>query len=215
MNADIWNRHGFTLIEVLVALAIFAAIALISHRTLSSIFDTRERLDLQSTTLRDQALFFARLENDLLVLMPRAIRNGDGLSEAALVVSAATSTADDAVIVFTRAGFAAGSGTSAAPQRVGYRLKNNSIEMLLWDGLDHAPRAAPHVYPALKNIREFRWRVLPAASDNNAAWRLNWPAGGAVASGAPAALEVTVTPADGAPLVRVFVLRPLGAPGAS
>lgn len=207
-------QQAFTLIEVLVALAIFAILALISYRTLSSIFDTRERLQKSSTVLRDQALFFARLENDLNAILPRATRNGDGQMEAALVIAIPQNT-NDPVIRMTRAGFAANAGSYAAPQRIGYRLKDTTLELLIWDGLDLAPRTEPTAYSALKNIREFRWRVLAKPSDGEAIWQNAWTpninASAATpqtnAPQLPLAVEVTLTPTEGASVVRLFSLR--------
>ncbi len=205
------RQSAFTLIEVMVAMAIFAVLAVISYKTLSSIFDTRERLQVASSALRDQALFFARIENDLNALLPRPVRNGDGATEPALKILAATQTADDATIVFSRTGFAAASGAAATPQRIGYRLKDNTVELLIWDGLDQAPRALPNVYAALKSVRDFRWRVLEKEriNDPNATWRLDWDSGNA-ATTLPVALELSITPVVGPALVRIFPLRSVG-----
>lgn len=202
---------GFTLIEVLVALAIFAILALISYRTLSSVLDTRERLQKSSAVLRDQALFFSRLENDLFAILPRQSRNQDGLLESALVVEP-TINADTPLIRFSRAGFAANTGTAAAPQRIGYRLNNNKIELLIWEGIDQAPRAIPSAYVALNNVQNFQIRVLnkigeqatwlnswsPTDQNNNAPVRL------------PLAIEITLTPINSAPITRLFQLREVG-----
>ncbi len=211
------HQSAFTLIEVMVAMAIFAALAVISYKTLSSIFDTRDRLQTASSALRDQALFFARIESDLNALLPRPVRDGDGAPQPALKILPVAQRADDATIVFTRTGFAAGTGAAAAPQRVGYRLKDNTIELLIWDGLDQAPRTLPNAYPALKGIREFRWRILEKerVDDLTAGWRLDWPTRNDtdLTSVMPAALELTLTPVAGAPVVRVFSLRDISTTG--
>ncbi|MFY8062692.1 MAG: PulJ/GspJ family protein, partial [Usitatibacteraceae bacterium] len=60
-----YRQSAFTLVEVMVALLVFAVLTVIGYRTLSSMFDTRERLAMQTGTLRDQALFFTRIESDL------------------------------------------------------------------------------------------------------------------------------------------------------
>lgn len=205
------QQHAFTLIEVLVALLVFAVLSVISYRTLSSIIDTREHLGRQTAVLRDQALFFTRLEADLGAILPRAVRNADGVVEPALKVLAATTSSIDPVIVFSRAGFAGASGASAAPQRVGYRLNEGKLELLIWHGLDAAPRAEPNVYAALDGVREFRWRVL----DKSGNWRADWPpraesaSASTVASSLPAALELTLIQNNAAPLLRLFALRDL------
>ncbi len=200
---------GFTLIEVLVAIIIFAVLALISYRTLTSLFQTRERLQQESSALRDQALFFARLQSDLNSFLRRENRNADGQLEPALRLFANVANPNDARITFTRTGFAANIGTSAAPQRIGYRLKDNTIELLIWAGLEQAPRAEPKAYPALKNVREFSWRALEPRRDAPAEWRADWPTREHTDAYTlpPAALELTITPMNGAPIVRVFALR--------
>jgi general secretion pathway protein J len=203
------HASGFTLVEVMVALLVFAVLTVIGYRTLSSMFDTRERLAVQTSALRDQALFFTRIESDLGAIMPRAARNADGVSEPALKVLTAASSAVDPVIVFSRAGFAGSTGINAAPQRIGYRLNEGKLELLIWEGIDAAPRVLPAAYTALNNVREFRWRVLDARGN----WRTDWPArdDGSTPSFAstamPAALELTLTQADTPPVVRLFALR--------
>jgi type II secretion system protein J len=83
------------------------------------------------------------------------------------------------------------------------------LELLIWDGIDVAPRALPAAYTALKNVREFRWRVL----DNRGNWRADWPARddsntpSFASTALPAALELTLTQSDAPPIVRLFALR--------
>lgn len=213
MSVATYSR-AFTLVEVLVALAIFAVLAVIGYRTLSSMFQAREHLATQSTRLRDQALFFTRLESDIGAMLPRPIRNADGVTEPGLQVLSAAVSAVDPVIVFSRTGFAGAMGATGAtggngaPQRVGYRLNEGKLELLVWDGLDAAPRARPNAYTALNDIREFKWRIL----DKSGNWRPEWPIRSESPSSQttlPAALEVTITPVNAAPIVRLFALREL------
>jgi general secretion pathway protein J len=215
------DASGFTLIEVLIALIVFAAIALISYRTLSSIFETRERLAEQSSRLRDQALFFTRLEADLGAIIVREIRDADGLMQPALRIVPAAQSSLEPLVSFSRSGFAAASGTSAAPQRIGYRLHNGNVELLIWEGLDQAPRAQAASYVALKDVKSFRWRVL----DHNGVWQAEWrgaAAGANVGTAAngnpikarplPAAVELSLSLGTGTdtPIVRLFALREVG-----
>ncbi|MCA3042075.1 MAG: type II secretion system minor pseudopilin GspJ [Burkholderiales bacterium] len=204
-----YRESGFTLIEVTVALLVFAVLTLIGYRTVSSMFDARQHLAVQTSKLRDQALFLTRIESDLGSILPRTVKNADGVSEPALKVLAAASSAIDPVIVFSRSGFAGATGINAAPQRIGYRLNEGKLELLIWEGVDVAPRAQPAAYTALNNVREFRWRVLDAGGS----WRTDWPTrdDGSTASFAstalPAALELTLTQGDTPPIVRLFALR--------
>lgn len=208
-------QTGFTLIELLVALAIFAILSLLSYRTLGSLFQTREQLNIESAKWRDAALFFSRVENDLAAVLNRPIRTADGRSAAPLCLNSFTTT--DAALSFTRVGFADANGTSAAPQRIGYRLNEGNLEWLLWPALDQAPRSVAAAYPALKNVREAKWRALGNLADS---WRAEWPQAPASCelpdpkvSVFPRALELTITLNSGETLSRIFFLRAVSIDG--
>jgi general secretion pathway protein J len=212
------KQAAFTLIELLIALTIFAILAVISYRTLSSVFQTREQLNLESAKWRDLSLFFTRLESDLANTLDREIRTADGRSAAPLCLSALPPNPAEATLAFTRTGFAETIGTSAstnsAPQRIGYRFADGKIEWMLWPALDQAPRGQPDAYVTLANVRDAKWRALDR-SGVALNWRNDWPAAPStcarVEKGAaifPAALELTLTMLSGETITRVFALRP-------
>ncbi|MBL8512054.1 MAG: type II secretion system minor pseudopilin GspJ, partial [Betaproteobacteria bacterium] len=198
-----FGQGGFTLIELLIALTIFAVMAIISYRSLSAIFDTRERLQVESARLRDVALLFARLDNDLIALLDRPIRSADGLTEAAFALTSQTVSGNRASLSFTRAGFANTEGAADTPQRVGYRFNNGTLELMLWPSLDQAPRTEPGVYAAIRNLREARFRVL----DRSGTWQTDWPPAGGVADIFPTAIELNLTLDNGDVINRLFVIR--------
>jgi general secretion pathway protein J len=216
------KQAAFTLIELLIALTIFAILSVISYRTLSSVFQTREQLNLESAKWRDLSLFFTRLESDLANTLDREIRTADGRSAAPLCLSALPPNPAEATLAFTRTGFAEAIGTSAstnsAPQRIGYRFADGKIEWMLWPTLDQAPRGQPDAYVTLANVRDAKWRALDRAvgyGGGTSNWRNDWPAAPSncarVEKGAaifPAALELTLTMLSGETITRVFALRP-------
>jgi general secretion pathway protein J len=201
------RQQAFTLIELLIALAIFAIMAVMSYRTLDSLFQTRAHLNTESIKLRDVSLLFARLDDDFATLLDRRVRTVDNLLDDSLRLTALLPGVNDATLVFTRAGFAASSGESAAPQRIGYRLREGKLELLIWPSLDAAPRTAPQAHVALRDIRDARWRALDRAGNWQNVWRTT-PVGDAAKTGAyPLALEFTLTLASGEEYRRVFALR--------
>jgi len=195
------RKNGFTLIELLVALAIFAIMAVASYRGLSVMLDARERLDLENRKWRGVALFFARLENDLGSVLDRPVRGSDDLVLPALSGKAAAVAQDEAQLAFTRSGYSAQSGVLSAPQRVGYRLRGETLELLSWPVLDQAPRSRPDAGQALQGVTRFELRYL----DHNGGWQQQWPPV-VPDAGLPAAVEVRIRLRSGEEVQRVFAL---------
>jgi len=69
--------RGFTLIEILIALTVFAILAAITSNILYQSFRTRERINEQSTRLSKLQLSVSFLQQDLSQFTERAIRVDD------------------------------------------------------------------------------------------------------------------------------------------
>src|ERR1700681_4938879 len=70
------RRRGFTLLEVLMAVAIVAIIALLGYRALAALSDAETRLAAEVIRWRRLDLFCAPLEGDMLQAVPRPARWG-------------------------------------------------------------------------------------------------------------------------------------------
>ncbi len=66
---------GFTLLEVLIAIALMAVLAVLGWRGLDSILSTRERLTRSSDDLKALSVCFAQLEEDLRRAWPVRLLN--------------------------------------------------------------------------------------------------------------------------------------------
>lgn len=197
---------GFTLIEILVALAIFAIMAVMSYRALAVLLDSRTQLNSETEKWRNCAIFFTRVESDLQSLLNRSVRSADDLVAAPLSVNPDNQA--ESTLTLTRAGYAQAEGTLLAPQRVGYRLRDGRVEMLLWSHLDAAPRATPQVFPALPNVSDFKVRLLDARAN----WQTRWPmvdnqTGSSAKEVAPELVEMSVTLKSGETITRLFAMR--------
>ena len=196
------SQNAFTLIELLVAMTIFAVLAVISYRALDSLIKTREHLNGQSSRMRDVALLFARLENDFSAVIDRRVRNADNQKESALRLSPLQPSENDASLVFTRGGFGGSVGASSGPQRIGYRLREGSLQLLMWNSLDMAPRVVPQVYAALSDVRDAKWRAMDRAGNYAAEWQSSV----GDLTYFPAALELSITLTSGEQYTRLFTL---------
>lgn len=194
------KARGFTLIEVLVAIAIFAIMSVVAYRGLDGILQARERVTLESRKWRELALFFARVEGDLTAVIDRPVRDNGDLLLPPFAGKERTVSQDDAQLEFTRTGLPGQSGKLADLQRFGYRLRDGAIEQLVWPVLDRAPRSHPESFVILPDVAELRLRYL----DGKNAWQVIWPAPEQV--GLPRAVEMTVVLKSGDKLMRVFAL---------
>jgi general secretion pathway protein J len=197
---------GFTLIEILAALVIFAIMAMLSYRALAAVLDSREQLNAETQKWRDCALFFARVEQDLQGLLNRPVRNADDIITPPFAVN--PDALAEAMLALTRSGFAQADGVLAAPQRVGYRLREGRVELLLWPHPDMAPRTVPQVFPVLTHVADFSIRALDARGN----WQTRWPsvsssAASAAAEYSPSLVELSITLSSGEVLTRLFAMR--------
>lgn len=194
------KTRGFTLIEVLVAIAIFAIMSVVAYRGLNGILQARERVTLESRKWREIALFFTRVEGDLTAVIDRPVRDSGDLLLPLFVGKERTVSQDDAQMEFTRTGLPGQSGKLADLQRFGYRLRDGAIEQIVWTVLDRAPRSHPESFVILQEVAELRLRYL----DGNNAWQKIWPA--PEQAGLPRAVEMAVVLKGGEKVVRVFAL---------
>ena len=65
------RQRGFALVEMLVALTIFALMSVLSFRGLTSVLQTREHLTEDNRRWRDLALTLAQLEQDMRMVVNR------------------------------------------------------------------------------------------------------------------------------------------------
>lgn len=194
------KQRGFTLVEVLVALTIFALMSVLAYRGLTAVMQTREHLTEDNRRWRDIALTFAQLEQDMDLAVDRPVRDNGDLPLPSLVGNPQPSSANDAQLSFSRMGMAWQTGVLADMQRHGYRLNNGTLEQLVWPVLDRAPRSEPIVHPLLERVNRFELRYL----DGSGNWQSRWPLPGR--SALPAALEVILELDNGTIVTRVFAL---------
>lgn len=71
------NNKGFTLIEILVALSIFAILATITSSSLYYAFNTRVRVNKQADQLNQLELTFSILQQDTSQIIARAVRGNE------------------------------------------------------------------------------------------------------------------------------------------
>jgi general secretion pathway protein J len=188
---------GFTLVELLVALAIFALLSAFAYRGLNAMLESREALAQESRKWRDLAVFVGRIERDLAAVLNRPATGASGTTLAP-VSSALEVPASREGLALTRSGSPLQANALAAPQRIAYRFQGDRVERLTWAGIDAAPRDEPTPVTVLGGVAGLAFRFL----DPSGEWRTQW---GLPGSGQPLplAVEVTLRMASGERIVRV------------
>lgn len=191
------QHKGFTLIEVLVALLILSAMALMSYRGLSAVLTAREQVTTETKKWQSVTAFLSRFEQDIQLSASYPARSVSG-NTASWIGS--TDSQRVPQIEFSRF---ASSNDSGTPHRIGYTLNtNNEIELWLWSSVDTVPNVTPVRYPLLRNVKEFTLRYLSP----DLVWADSWPLlpGN---TNMPLAVQLHITLISGETVVRVYSLK--------
>jgi len=156
---------GFSLIELLVALAVFASMAALAYGGLDSVVRTRAELVRQQTAFQELMRSVALLERDLRQASARPVRGNFGESLPALLGGGDR-------IEFTRMGFAnPQSEPRSNLERVSYLLDGDALERGVFPVLDRAPGTTAEVTRLRSDVGAFRIRYL----DRINRWSEIWP----------------------------------------
>ena len=199
-------QRGFTLLELLVAVGVFAVMSVMAYGGLKAVLDSREQTDAQAKRLAAVQLTFMRLERDIEQMTARRIRDEYGNEIASLLAVSDR----DAVVEFTHAGWSNPRNFPRSHlQRVGYTLKDKQLLRAYWLVLDRAQDSKPIQAVTLDEVKSMEWRFL----DNAGNWQTQWPAAAAAtvqappaqtSSELPRAVEVTLELDDLGRLTRLF-----------
>jgi general secretion pathway protein J len=178
---------GFTLLELTVALAIFAVLSTLSYGGLRQVLDARVRTEAVADRLSELQLAVRMIVQDLEQVAPREVRDGLGDRQAALL---AREDADFALELTSASGWNPAGAPRSSLRRVAYGLQRGTLRRYTWEVLDRAQDSRPHATDLLTGVRRVGVRFLDPART----WQTQWPlvAGGGGSDALPAAVELTL-----------------------
>ena len=159
-------RKGFTLLEMLVALGVFAIIGVLSSRILIGIVDVSAATAGRAAELAALQRAMAVVERDIEQLVRRTVRDEYGDRRPAVAVDG------DALLELTRRGWQNPLGAQRAElQRVAYLLRDEKLLRLFWPVLDRGDDTEHIVQVLLEGVEEADFL---AHDDDNSDHR-RWP----------------------------------------
>ncbi len=206
--------RGFTLVEVLIALAITAFVSTIAYTSLSTVITGMERTRENAERSYQVNRAWMIITRDLRQFANRPVRDEFGDEEPALVGGPAARF----TLSLTRGGWHNPNGHLRSNlQRVNYRLEDNALWRDSYPVLDRAGDTEPASVRLLDDVEDLRLLFL-GSSDLAGGTGINldtrqWPDNWVVDTSQPdalltppAALEITLQLADWGEMKRLYEL---------
>jgi len=161
---------GFTLLELVVALAVFAVLATLAYGSLGRLLGAREQLAARADALGQMQLTFSLLERDCLGAVQRPVRDELGDREPAL------RRAPDGSLEITHGGWSNPLDQPRAQlQRVRWQLRGGVLYRDAWPVLDRVPGSTPQAQRVLAGVTRFQVDIDSSHAERAVRVRLDLP----------------------------------------
>lgn len=157
--------RGFTLFEVLVAVAIFAILGVAANRLLNQVVRVDGSVRERSARLVELQRAMAVIERDALQIVARPVRDELGDPQPALHGGLRE------LVEFTRSGWRNPTGQPRAQlQRVAYVLEDKQLLRFYWNVLDRAAGATPVRQVLLRDVEDASVEFIDASAQQQSYW---------------------------------------------
>ncbi len=191
--------RGFTLIEVLVSIAIFATLSMAAYQVVNQVQRSNELSIERSARLNQLQRSLVILDNDFRQMAVRQFRtNGEEASSKLILVKEYLLDSDSVGIMFTRLGwhnpqqqFPRGEVT-----KVGYRIKEETLERVWWRYPDTPAGQEGVITPLLDDVEGFEIEFYDGSR-----WGKEWQTDKSL----PKAVRLKLTLKDYGEIERVYL----------
>ena len=196
------RNAGFTLIEVIVAVAVFAILSMLTYQALAQSFDNINLLNERMQRIQAVQRTMRIIGRDFMQSVPRPVR--DPYTDAYLP-AVLTSLSSDFALQMTRGGWNNPAGLPRGTlQRVAYRIEEEGLVRYNWLVLDPTLNSEPVATVLLEDVESIVFRYRTSSGD----WLEQWPPQNTTGPTAwrvrPQAVEVILTLPDDGEILRLF-----------
>ncbi len=194
---------GFTLLELLIAISVFAVVATVAYGGLRTVLESKQLLDARLQALAQLQTAFSMMRRDLEQAVVRAVRDEAGAALPPFIGAAGESE----LVALTRAGWSNPRAIKRSTlQRVAYRWQDNTLHRVYWGVLDRIDDASAVDIPLLGGVEGARLRFQDASRQ----WHTVWPPEQQSEAELPRAVEMALMLKGRGEMSRLFCLPQSG-----
>lgn len=201
------RRHasGFTLVEVLVVMMIFAVIGMASYQVVDGMINTEQQSSARQSELEKLQYAMLIMERDIRQIVARPVRGAQGDdANMYLTTDNNLTNSDSGTLGFVRTGWQNPGDMfpRSALQPVVYRIYDDQLQRISYPYVDQVG-ADPNIQVVMQGVPELRFRFI--ANNTNVApnWQEEWTRSGWL----PLAIEMTLQTEKFGEVRRVFELN--------
>lgn len=200
MQRNVCRQLGFTLIEVLVAMAIFASMSIAAYQVLNQVQRSNEASQERSARISELQRALVIMDSDFRQMATRRFRtNGQAPQRGSLIYKNYLLDSDGFGVMFTRLGWA--NPQERFPRgnvaKIGYRIKDKVLERVWWRYPDTTRADSGVSQPLLTDVTDWSLRFY-----TNKKWTDEWEK----QAGLPQAVKVMVTLKDYGKISRTYLI---------
>lgn len=200
------TQRAFTLIEIMVAVAIFSVMSVIAWGALSASLTNAEMLTGRMDRLQAIQRSVRFLSSDLAQAAPRSVRNELGDTHLPALLS---SISGDFALELTHAGWGNPAGLPrGTQQRSAYRLEEDELVRYHWNVLDRTFSNEPVATVLLDDVESLFFRFYTDNGESTEVWPPQGTAGGNTIRMRPRAVEIVLSLTDVGEITRLVEVAP-------
>lgn len=202
--------RGFTLMELLIAITVFAVLGAMSYGGLNTVLKTRSRTAEAAEQLHTLQIALMLIQRDITQIINQPSRNEFGDMQPPVM----TEFNDDRLIEFSRLGWKNPTGQLRSDfQRVAYGFEDNTLLRYYWPHFHRGPQEKPIRAELLENLQEVTFEFM----DDQESWHDDWPPLNSNSMELPELVKMELELENGEKITRIFAVTqspivPMGIP---